>query len=183
MWYEVAMRANSLSVVAVAVTMLASVACGPPKPAESASHGDEAAPPASGDSDTPPGVSSPPPAPPVAPAPAPGSGVPYDKEAVEIGLKRAARQVKGNCGGTKDEDGKATGPWGKTTVTVKLGHNGHSQGAAISAPFDGRPVGKCISQAFAIITYPPFAGADTTIEWEVEVVEPPAAAAPPPAKH
>jgi hypothetical protein len=98
--------------------------------------------------------------------------VPYDKESVEVGLKRAARQVKANCGATTDEEGKATGPWGKTTVTVKLGHNGHSQGATIGPPYDGKPVGRCTAQAFAILTYPPFAGADTTVDWPVEIVAP-----------
>jgi hypothetical protein len=98
--------------------------------------------------------------------------VPYDKESVEIGLKRAARQVKANCGATTDEEGKATGPWGKTTVTVKIGHNGHSQGATIGAPYDSKPVGKCVVQAFAILTFPPFAGGDTTVDWPVEIVQP-----------
>ncbi len=93
-------------------------------------------------------------------------------------LTRAARQVKANCGATTDEEGKATGPWGKVTATVTLGHNGHSKGATVPAPFDGKPVGRCVSQAFATIQYPPFAGDDTTIDWPVEVVQPPA---PPPA--
>jgi hypothetical protein len=111
------------------------------------------------------------PVPPPPPAPS-GGGTPYDKDAVEMVLKRAARQVKANCGATTDEDGKATGPWGKVTVTVKLGHNGHSQGATVPAPFDGRPVGRCIAQSFAIMIFPPFAGGDTTVDWPVEVVPP-----------
>jgi hypothetical protein len=109
------------------------------------------------------------------PVASPASTVPYDKEAVAIGLKRAARQAKANCGAATDEEGKATGPWGKTTVTVKLGHNGHAKGATVGLPFDGKPVGKCITQAFAIVIFPPFAGADTTIDWPVEVVQPGAA--------
>src|SRR5579859_6355829 len=46
---------------------------------------------------------------------APGEKTPYDKEAVEAELKRGARQVKANCGSASDEDGKVSGPWGKTT--------------------------------------------------------------------
>ena len=34
----------------------------------------------------------------------------YDKDATEIVIKRAARQVKDNCGAAKGDDGKATGP-------------------------------------------------------------------------
>ena len=35
----------------------------------------------------------------------------YDKEQTDVVLARAARQVKQNCGATKDENGVATGPW------------------------------------------------------------------------
>lgn len=95
----------------------------------------------------------------------------YDKEAVEIPLKRAARQVKDNCGHAKDENAKS-GPFGKTTIQVKLGHNGHSQGATVPAPFQGKPSGTCIEKAFEKLQFPPWAGQDAQIDWEVEVVEP-----------
>lgn len=98
--------------------------------------------------------------------------VPYDKEAVEISLNRAARQVKDNCGAVKDDQGKVNGPWGKTTVTVQLGHNGHSKGTTLKAPFDGTGVGRCINNAFTNMIYPPFAGGDTTVDWDVEVSHP-----------
>ena len=96
----------------------------------------------------------------------------YDKEATEVVLKRAARQVKANCGNAKDEDGKATGPWGKVNVSVQLGHNGRGKGASIPAPFEGKPTGRCAVQAFSNLTFPPWSGDDTTVEWEVEIVEP-----------
>lgn len=96
----------------------------------------------------------------------------YDKEAVEMSLTRAARQVKDHCGQTKDDKGKATGPWGKVTISVQLGHNGHSKGATVPAPFSDTPVGKCINNAFTNLIYPPFAGQDTTVDWEVESVKP-----------
>jgi hypothetical protein len=96
----------------------------------------------------------------------------YDKEATEVVLKRAARQVKENCGQAKDENGKATGPWGKTTIQVQLGHNGHSKGTTVPAPFQGKPTGTCVEKAFTNLTFPPWAGADTQVDWEVEVVEP-----------
>lgn len=96
----------------------------------------------------------------------------YDKEATEIVLKRAARQVKDNCGHAKDDSGKAVGPWGKANVKVMLGHNGHSKGVTVPAPFDGKAPGNCISKAFSNLTFPPWAGADTEVDWEVEVVNP-----------
>ncbi len=96
----------------------------------------------------------------------------YDKEATETMLKRATRQVKANCGAAKNEDGKAVGPWGKVQITINLGHNGHSKEVTVPAPYDGQPVGRCIVQAFSNLTFPPWAGADTTANWEVELVQP-----------
>jgi hypothetical protein len=96
----------------------------------------------------------------------------YDKDATEVILKRAARQVKEHCGQAKDDDGKATGPWGKLSVTVTLGHNGHSKAVSIPAPFDGKPTGKCVIQAFDNLTFPPWGGSDAQVEWDVELVKP-----------
>lgn len=96
----------------------------------------------------------------------------YDKEQTDVVLARAARQVKQNCGATKDESGAATGPWGKVTVKVTLGRNGHSRGTVVPAPYDGKPVGRCIAQAFSNLTIPPWAGEDTDVDWEVELVKP-----------
>lgn len=96
----------------------------------------------------------------------------YDKEGTEIALKRAARQVKDNCGQAKDENGKAVGPWGKATIQVDLGHNGHSKGTTVPSPFQGKPTGTCIEKAFTNLQFPPWAGSDTQVDWEVEVIEP-----------
>ncbi len=100
------------------------------------------------------------------------SGNVYDKDATEIALKRGSRQVKENCGHAKDTDGKLTGPFGKTTIQLTLGHNGHMKDVKVNAPFDGKPTGNCIIQSFDNTIFPPWAGADTTIDWEVEVVKP-----------
>jgi len=96
----------------------------------------------------------------------------YDRDAAEVVLKRAARQVKANCGAATDDSGAANGPWGKTNVSVKLGHNGHSKSATIGEPYDGKPTGRCATQAFVNLQYPPFAGTDAVVDWEVEIVKP-----------
>ncbi|MBX3190774.1 MAG: hypothetical protein KF819_27500 [Labilithrix sp.] len=96
----------------------------------------------------------------------------YDQEATEVVLKRAARQVKENCGAAKDESGKATGPWGKVTIQIQLGHNGHSKGVTVPAPYQGKPSGNCVEKAFTNLTYPPWGGQDTPVDWEVELVQP-----------
>ena len=96
----------------------------------------------------------------------------WDKEATEPILNRAARQVHANCGQARDENGKATGPWGKTKVSLTLGHNGRSKGATVPPPFDGSPSGKCTVAAFKTLYFPPWNGADLTLEWDVEIPEP-----------
>jgi hypothetical protein len=96
----------------------------------------------------------------------------YDKEATDVPLKRAARQVKDNCGQAKDDTGKATGPWGKVTIQLMLGHNGHSKEVTVPPPYADKAVGRCIEKAFTNLTFPPWAGADTQVTQEVELVEP-----------
>jgi hypothetical protein len=96
----------------------------------------------------------------------------YDKEATEVVLNRAARQVKDNCGHAKDEDGKSAGPWGKVSVSITLGHNGHTRTVSIPEPFDGKPTGRCAVKAFSNLTFPPWTGPDETIEWPIDIPHP-----------
>lgn len=102
----------------------------------------------------------------------------YDKEATEVVLKRAARQVKANCGSATDEDGKQSGPWGAATMKLVLGRNGHLKEVTVGAPYDGKPTGRCAIQAFSRLTYPPWAGSDMNVDWPVEIDPPAKAAAP-----
>jgi hypothetical protein len=104
---------------------------------------------------------------------APSSTTPYDKEAVEVQLKRAARSIKASCGSATDDDGKATGPWGTTKASVVLGRNGHVKGVTVPAPYDGKPVGECAVHAFQRIQFPPYAGStDVSVDWDIEIIHP-----------
>ncbi len=99
--------------------------------------------------------------------------VPYDKEALEVQLKRAARQVKGHCGGATDDTGKATGPFGQTKVSLVLGRNGRIKGVTVPSEYDGKPAGICIVHAFQKLTFPPYPGSsDATLDYDVEVTAP-----------
>lgn len=127
----------------------------------------------SGSSDTPSGGSagsSPSEAPAAAPS---GPSTPYQKDAVEVELKRAARQVKANCGSATDENGTAAGPWGKTTASVTLGRNGHIKDVTLPSPYGGTPDGDCAINAFKKIQFPPYASSsDVVVQWDVEFVKP-----------
>jgi len=102
-----------------------------------------------------------------------GGKTPYDRDAVDEQLKRGARQVKANCGGATDDEGKATGPWGTTKASVVLGRNGHVKQVTIPSPYDGKPVGLCVVHAFQKIQFPPYAGStDVVIDWDIEIVQP-----------
>lgn len=101
------------------------------------------------------------------------SGTPYDKDAVEAELKRAARSIKKSCGASTDEDGQATGPWGATKASITLGRNGHVKQVTVPAPYDGKPVGVCVVHAFEKIWFPPYAApADAVVDWDVDLTKP-----------
>jgi hypothetical protein len=96
----------------------------------------------------------------------------YDKDAVEAQLKRAAKQIKSNCGSATDDEGKATGPWGTAHASIVLGRNGHVKDVSVPAPYDGKPVGICLARALQKIIFPPYAGStDASIEWDFELVK------------
>jgi hypothetical protein len=102
-----------------------------------------------------------------------GGKTPYDRDAVEVQLKRAARQVKANCGSATDDEGKATGPWGSTKANVVLGRNGRVKGVTVPSPYDGRPVGDCVVHAFEKLVFPPYAGSsDVSVDWDIELTPP-----------
>lgn len=102
-----------------------------------------------------------------------GGSTPYDKDAVEAQLKRAARQVKSGCGTASGDDGQATGPWGSTKASVVLGRNGHVKQVTVPDPYNGKPVGDCVINAFKKIQFPPYAGpSDVVVDWDVELVQP-----------
>jgi hypothetical protein len=110
---------------------------------------------------------------PAASEPSPSGKTPYDRDSVEVELKRASRQVKANCGSATDENGAATGPWGKTTASVTLGRNGHIRDMTVPAPFDGKPDGLCAVNAFKKIQFPPYSSSsDVVIPWDIEFVKP-----------
>jgi hypothetical protein len=102
-----------------------------------------------------------------------GGAASYDKDAVDAQLKRAAKQIKDNCGSASDEDGNKGGPWGSTTASVVLGRNGHVHEVTVPSPYSGKPVGDCVVNSFRKIQFPPYGGStDVTLSWDIQIVEP-----------
>jgi hypothetical protein len=103
----------------------------------------------------------------------------YDKQQVDILMGNKAKLVKANCGSSKDDNGQATGPWGKVSIRVMLGAVGHEKSVYVPPPHDSKPVGKCIIKAFTNLSFSPWEGADTEIDWDVELEKPEGAGVPP----
>jgi|HubBroStandDraft_6_1064221.scaffolds.fasta_scaffold252335_1 hypothetical protein len=100
-------------------------------------------------------------------------GTPYDKDEIEAKMRRSAKQIKANCGAATDDEGKATGPWGTLKAGIVLGRNGHVKDVTIPDPYNGKPVGTCVSRQLLKLVFPPYAGsADASIEWDFELVKP-----------
>src|ERR1022692_1423675 len=94
-----------------------------------------------------------------------GSGGGYDKDEIEVKMKRVAKQIKSNCGAATDDEGKATGPWGTVKATIVLGRNGHVGDVTVDDTYKGKPVGTCVSRALLKLVFSPYAGSsDATIE-------------------
>ena len=165
--------------VGVVASVLVMAACGGGgKPAESPGTDDSSGHTSAKDDDettaTPSSTPTSPPASEDSSSSEPAAGnTPYDKEAVNIELKRAARQVKANCGSATDDSGNATGPWGKTKLNVVLGRNGHVKQVTLPAPYDGKPIGICTVHAFQKIQFPPYAApSDVALDLDIELVQP-----------
>ncbi len=102
-----------------------------------------------------------------------GGSAGYDKDAVEAQLKRAAKQIKSNCGSATDDEGKATGPWGTVSAAIVLGRNGHVKDVTVPDPYNGKPVGICVVRALQKIQFPPYAGSsDVSVNRDFELVKP-----------
>ena len=96
----------------------------------------------------------------------------YDKEATEVVIKRAARQVKENCGARRATTARRPARGARPRSRSSSEKNGHSKGVTVPAPYQGKPVGNCVEKAFTNLTFPPWGGSDTEVSWEVELVNP-----------
>jgi hypothetical protein len=96
----------------------------------------------------------------------------YDKQQIDRLMASKAALVKANCGAAKDESGKATGPWGKVAIRVGLGSNGHEKSVFVPPPYDGKPVGQCITRAYTNLSFSPWDGADGEVDVDVELDKP-----------
>lgn len=97
-----------------------------------------------------------------------------DEEYTASQLKRATAFSKANCGAATNESGQRKGPWGKATVSLKIGRNGRPRDVTIAPPHAGTPTGTCVIHAFEALIFLPYPGDhDEAREVEVAIEEPP----------
>jgi hypothetical protein len=88
----------------------------------------------------------------------------FDDEQAKIVLARAAGNAH-TCVEVVDKDQ----PHGEGTVTVTFSGKGKSTNATIGAPFEGTPMGQCVTRAFVNMIIPPFEGADVDLTYQVNL--------------
>ena len=104
-----------------------------------------------------------------------GGKTPYDKDAVDVQLKRAARQIKAQLRrGDRRRTAQATGPWGTTKASVMLGRNGH-----VKQVTDPRPVRRQAGRRLRDRTRSRRSSsrrtprpATSVLDWDIEIVKP-----------
>jgi hypothetical protein len=82
----------------------------------------------------------------------------FDDEQAKIVLGRAAASAR-TCVDVVDKDQ----PHGDANVTVTFTGAGRSTAATVTPPFDGTPMGQCVTRAFVNVIVPPFDGPDVEV--------------------
>jgi|SRR5882724_8823512 len=88
----------------------------------------------------------------------------FDEEQAKVVLARAATNAH-TCVEVVDKDQ----PHGDGTVTVTFSGKGKTTNASIAAPFEGTPMGQCVTRAFVNMIVPPFEGPDVDLTYQVNL--------------
>jgi hypothetical protein len=88
----------------------------------------------------------------------------FDEEQAKVVLARAATNAH-TCVEVVDKDQ----PHGDGSVTVTFSGKGKSTNATIAAPFEGTPIGQCVTRAFVNMIVPPFEGPDVDMTYPVNL--------------
>jgi hypothetical protein len=88
----------------------------------------------------------------------------FDEEQAKVVLARAATNAH-TCVDVVEKDQ----PHGEGSVTVTFSGKGKSTTATIAAPFEGTPMGQCVTRAFVNMIVPPFEGPDVDMTYPVNL--------------
>ena len=99
----------------------------------------------------------------------------FDRKQVDLELTRATRSAESCPGVVAEEEKKGEHPRGDTRVSITFQEDGTVKQIAIPSPFDGTPIGKCVTQAYKAVIVPPYTGGDQIVDWDVSLKDAPKA--------
>lgn len=92
----------------------------------------------------------------------------FDKKQTKMELQRATMSAESCPGVVYEQEGKEH-PRGDFKATITFQEDGTVKQITIPAPFDGKPVGDCVMQAYKHVIVPPYTGGEQIVDWDVSL--------------
>jgi hypothetical protein len=92
----------------------------------------------------------------------------FDKKQTKLELQRATMSAESCPGVVYEQEGKEH-PRGEFKATITFQEDGTVKQITIPAPFDGKPVGDCVIQAYKHVIVPPYTGGEQIVDWDVSL--------------
>jgi len=92
----------------------------------------------------------------------------FDKKQTKLELQRATLSAESCPGVVYEQEGKEH-PRGAFKVTITFQEDGTVKTIAVPSPFDGKPVGDCVTRAYKGVIIPPYTGGEQIVDWDVDL--------------
>lgn len=92
----------------------------------------------------------------------------FDKKQTKMELQRATMSAESCPGVVYEQEGKEH-PRGDFKATITFQEDGTVKAITIPSPFDGKPVGDCVIQAYKHVIIPPYVGGEQIVDWDVSL--------------
>jgi len=96
----------------------------------------------------------------------------FDKKQTKLELQRATISAESCPGVVAEQEGKDK-PRGSLRATISFQEDGTVRQVNLPSPFDGTPVGDCVSRAYKAVIIPPYVGGEQIVDWELELKDAP----------
>jgi hypothetical protein len=98
----------------------------------------------------------------------------FDEKQAKMELTRATRSAE-SCPGVVAEQETKDHPRGEAHVTITFQEDGSAKTVTIPSPFDGTPIGDCVTRAYKAVIVPPFTGGEHIMDWDLTLKDEPKA--------
>ena len=92
----------------------------------------------------------------------------FDKKQTKLELMRATMSAESCPGVVFEQEGKEH-PRGEFKASITFQEDGTVRQVSIPSPFDGKPVGDCVVQAYKHVIIPPYTGGEQIVDWDVNL--------------